>query len=109
MSRVLDVACRRDWAVVGEPIFPSFQSRNLLRRLREGGARLNWPLADKLGTHSFRRGAARALMSAVGTWLQLRRAGQLRGNAVRLYLDLGEDERRSMTYILIEGSEDEPS
>ena len=101
------VVCDR--VVAGELIFPSFQLRNVLRHLRERGARLNWPAADILGTHLFTHCAARALMSSGGTYAQLLRVCQWRGNAVRFYLDLGEDERRAMTDILIEGSEDEPS
>ena len=95
--------------MVGDLIFPSFQSVNLIRHLRSRGTQLRWPAAEKLGTHSLRRGAARALVAAGGTFAQLLRAGQWRGNAVRLYLDLGEDERRAMTDILIEGSDDDQS
>ena len=99
----------RDRVVVGDLIFPSLQSVNLIRHLRSRGTQLRWPAAEKLGTHSLRRGAARALVAAGGTFAQLLRAGQWHGNAVRLYLDLGEDERRAMTDILIEGSDDDQS
>ena len=99
----------RDRVLVGELVVPSLKSRNLIRHLRGRGASLNWPAAEKLGAHLFRRGAARALISARGTYAQLLRARQWRGDAVRFYLDLGEDERRAMAGILIEGSEDEPS
>ena len=104
----------RDRVDVGELMFPFFQSRNLTRHLRERGARCSlltphWPAAHKLGTHSFRRGAARALMPGGGSDAQLLRAGQWRGHAVRLYFDIGEDERRALTDILVEDSEDKPS
>ena len=48
-------------------------------------------------------------MSAGGTFAQLLRAGQWRGNAVRAHLDLGEAARRVMVDILIEDPDDEPS
>ena len=99
----------RDRMVAGQPIFPALQSRNLFRHRRERGASLNWPAANKLGTQSFRRGVARALISAGGAYARLLRPGQWRGNAVKFYLDLGEDERRAMTDIFFEGSGDEPS
>ena len=47
-------------------------------------------------------------MSAEGTYAQLLRTGQWRGNVARFYLDLGKDGRRVTTDILIEGSDDEP-
>ena len=73
----------RDRVVAGELIFPSIQTCNLIRHLRERGASLKWPPTDKLSTNSLRRGAARALISAGGTYAQLLRAGQWRGNSVR--------------------------
>ena len=99
----------RGRVVVGELMFPFAQLPNIIRRLRSWGAILNWPAADKPGEHSTRRVAARALMSAGGTFAQLLRAGKRHGNAVRSYLDLGEDERRATTDILIEDSDGEPS
>ena len=54
----------RGRVLVGGLISPSFQSPNLIRHLRSRGANLNWPPADKLGTHSLRRGAALALKPA---------------------------------------------
>ena len=58
----------RDRVVIGELISPSFQSYNLIRHLGERGARLHWPTAYILGAHSFRRSAARASMSAGGSY-----------------------------------------
>ena len=66
------------------------------------------PLLTSPG-RTLRRGAARALVLAGGPFAQLLRAGQLRRNAVRAYIDFGEDERKAMTDIPIEGSFDEPS
>ena len=48
-------------------------------------------------------------MSAGGTYAELLLAGQWRGDAARFYLGRGENERRAMTDIPIEGSDDEPS
>ena len=47
-------------------------------------------------------------MSAGGIFVQLLRAGELRGNAVRFYRDLSEGGRRSVADILIEDLDDEP-
>ena len=98
----------RERVVVGQLISRSSQPSNFIRHLTSGGASINWPAADRFGTHS-RRGAAWALVSAGGTFDQLFRAGQWRGNAVRAKLDRDEDERRAMTDILIGGSDVEPS
>ena len=97
----------RDRVVVGWLIFPS--SHVTSGHLGGRGARLHCLTAEKLCTHSFRRGAARELMSAGGTYAELLRAGQWRGNAARFYLGLGENELRALTDIPIEGSDDEPS
>ena len=95
--------------MVGELISPSLQSSNLIRNPRSRGAILNWPAAAGIGARSFRRGAAGALVFAGGTSAQPLRAGQWRGNAVRVYPDLGEDERRAVADIVIEDSDAEPS
>ena len=46
----------------------SLQSPNLIRLLTSKGASIDWPAADKLGTHFLRR---RALTSAGGPFAQL--------------------------------------
>ena len=93
---------------VGELVFPSLQSSNLVRMMRSIRESLHRSNADKLRTHSIRRVAARALMSAGGTFRQLLRADQWRGCAVRAYLDLDEEENRATMDILIEGADYEP-
>ena len=86
---------------------PFLQSSNFIRSLRSVGARLCWPTADRVGSHSFRWSAARALMSAGRTFAQLLRAGHWHRAAVRLHFDLEEGEWQSLTDILIGGSDDE--
>ena len=94
--------------VTWELISHSFQSSNRILQLRSNGARLNWRPAGNLGMHSLRRGAAWAIMPASGTFAQLLRAGQWRGNAMRVLRGPSEGEGRAMADILIGGSEDEP-
>ena len=54
-----------------------------------------------------RRGAARAILEAGGSFAQLLRAGQWHSSAFRLYLDLGVEEKKAMAAVLIEASDDE--
>ena len=79
----------------------------MLSELRYFAAGREWPRAAKLGTHSFRRGAARAILEAGGSFSQLLRSGQWRSSAYQLYLDLGHEEASAMASVLVEGSDDE--
>ena len=58
--------------------------------------------------HSSRRGVARALMPAGGTFAQLLRAGQWSRNNVRPFLDFSDGKRRATADSLTEDSDDEP-
>ena len=106
MSGLLDLAYRPGTSAGRELGSPSFQSSDLIQSSKWSS--LGWPSADKLGARSLRRDPARASVSAGGSFAQFLRAGQWRGNPVRAYLGLGGDERRALTDILIEGSDDEP-
>ena len=98
----------RERARAGGLTFPSLQDSNFFRRWRSAYSLLGWPDADTLGAHPSRRGAAWASLSAGGTLAQRLRAGQSRGRDVRLYPYLDEGERRAMTGISMEGSDDGP-
>ena len=78
----------------------------MLSELRYFAEGREWPRATKLGTHSFRRGAARAILEAGGSFSQLLRSGQWRSAAYQLYLDLGREEANAMASVLVEGSDD---
>ena len=95
----------RERVVVGEPI--GYQLPNLTWLLGSIGARFNWPAADELGTHPLRFVAARALMTAGGTFAQLLRAGQWRRNAARFSPNVSEGERRPAADISTDGPADE--
>ena len=65
-----------------------------------------WEKAEKLGTHSLRRGAAGAILAAGGTSAQLLKAGQWHSSAYRLYLDMGGGGAKAMASVLIEDSDE---
>ena len=79
----------------------------MLSELRYFAEGREWPRANRLGTHSFRRGAARAILEAGGSFAQLLRSGQWHSSAYQLYLDLGHEEATAMASVLVEGSDDE--
>ena len=66
-----------------------------------------WRGAGRLGAHSFRGGAARAILEAGGPFSQLPLSGQWRPSAYQLYLDLGHEESGSMASITAEVPDDE--
>ena len=92
---------------VGDPIFPGWNGERVLSDLRGFAAGRNWPRGGKLGTHSFRRGAARAALEARGSFSQLLRSGQWRSSAYQLYLDLGHEEASSVASVRADGFDDE--
>ena len=79
----------------------------MISELRFFAAGREWPRANKLGTHFFRRGAARAILEAGGSFSQLLRSGQWHSSAYQLYLDLGHEEAAAMASVLVEASDDE--
>ena len=81
---------------MADPLFPGWNGKRALTGLRAFDAGRNWPRGAKLGTHSFRRGAARAILEAGGSFPQLLRSGQWRSSAYQLYLDLGHEEASAM-------------
>ena len=61
------------------------------RRKREhGSAPRSWGHSEKLGTHSSRRGASRAILGAGSPFSQLLPAAQRNYSAYHLYLDFGQ-------------------
>ena len=92
---------------VGEPLFPGWNGKRVLSELRDFAAGREWPRGGKLGTHSFRRGDARAILEAGVSFSQLLRSGQWHSSAYQLYLDLGREKASAMASALAEGSDDE--
>ena len=66
----------------GQLLLPSWAGRRVLRKLRDAGRALKWPQTSMLETHSFRSGAARAIVEARGTFVQLLNAGQWVNGAI---------------------------
>ena len=94
-------------APVGGLLFPGRNGKRALSELRDFAAGREWPRGGKLGTHSFRMGAARAILEAGGSFPRLLRSGQWRSSAYELYLDLGHEEAGALASALVEGSDDE--
>ena len=97
----------RQRAPVGGALFEGWAGKRVLSELRYFAEGREWPRATKLGAHSFRGGAARAILEAGGSFSQLLRSGQWRSSAYQLYLDLGHEEASAMASVLVEGSDDE--
>ena len=91
----------------GPRAFEGWAGKRVLSDLRGFAAGREWPRAAELGTHSLRRGAARAILEAGGSFSKLLRSGQWRPSAYQLYLDLGREEASAMASVLVEGSDDE--
>ena len=92
---------------VGQPLFPSWTGKLVLTELRSVAHASGWTQAAKLGTHSVRRGAARAILEAGGSFSQLLRAGQWHSSAYKLYLDMGREETTAVSSLLADASDDE--
>ena len=97
----------RQRAPVGGALFEGWAGKRVLSELRYFAAGRERARAAKLGTHSFRRGAARAILEAGGSFSQLLRSGQWHSSAYQLYLDLGHEEATAMASVLVENSDDE--
>ena len=61
-------------ARAGEQLFPNWTARSVLDVLRRFARAKAWRNADKLGTHSLRKGAARAFLGAGGSFSRLPRS-----------------------------------
>ena len=99
-------AIRASVATGGE-LFPAWSGKRVLSELRAFAGSRQWDRAGRLGTHAFRRGAARAILKAGGSFAQLLRAGQWHSSAYKLYLDLGREESQAVAEVLIEASDGE--
>ena len=100
-----DAICGRVRA--GDMLFPGLSGPRFTDKLRNMARHLGWERSEKLGSHSIRRGAARAILEAGGSFAQLLKAGQWHSSAYRLYLDLGMEENKAMAQVMIEQSDDE--
>ena len=94
-------------AAIGQPLSPKRKGKLVLTELRSLARAGGWAQASKLGTHSVRRGAARAILEAGGSFSQLLRAGQWRSLAYKLCLDMGREETTAVSSLLTDASDDE--
>ena len=51
----------------------------------------DWPQGERMGAHSFRKRAVRAILEPGCSFSQLLRPGQWNSSAYQLYLDLGRE------------------
>ena len=90
----------------GGELFLGITGPTFAHSLRSMARQFGWEKAGKLGTRSIRRGAARAILAAGGTFAQLLRAVQWHSSAYRLYLDMGGEEAKAMASVLTEDSDE---
>ena len=65
---------------------------------------MGYEKAERLGTHSFRREAARSFLGSGGGFAQLLESGQWYSSAFRLFFDFGPGEAATAERALIETS-----
>ena len=87
-------------------MFPGWAGKKVLAELRGFADLKEWRGSGRLGTHSFRRGAARATLEAGASFSQLLRSCHWRSSACQRYLDLGREESRAAASIIVEASEE---
>ena len=87
-------------------MFPGCIGQGFTGNLRSAAGRYGWGKAEKLGPRSIRRGAARSVLDAAGSFAQVLRAGLWHSSAYRVYFDLGTEETKATASIMIEASDD---
>ena len=91
----------------GDRLSPNEFARKVLTELRSFARAEEWGRSVRLGTHSLRRGAARAITQDRWPFDQQLRAVPWRSSAHRLYFDMGHDAAREITTLLAEAPKDE--
>ena len=71
----------------GEPLFPDLTGVGFAEELRDAAKRFNEEIADRMGAHCVRRGAAGAILTFRGNFVRFLDAGHLHSSACTLYLD----------------------
>ena len=94
-------------ASAGAQLFPLRASKEVLDELKMFARAKAWRNADRVGSLSLRRGAARAILDAGGALAQFLKSGQWHSSAYQLYLDLGHEVASAMASVLAEGPDDE--
>ena len=97
----------RNRVEVGGALFPDWAANRAISELRAFAWDAGWVNADKLGTHSLRREAARAILAARDSSSQLLRSGKWRSSAYKLYLDMVCEESGAMASAMAEESDDD--
>ena len=97
----------RQLASAGEQLLPGRTGEKAPTDIRGFEELEEWHKACRLGTHSSRRGAARATLEAGGSFPRLPRSAQWRSSAYQRCLDVGHEESRDMDSIMVEASHDE--
>ena len=84
--------CRRVGA--GGKLFPGITEPSLTGKPRSAARLFGLEGADRLGTHSVRRGAARSIVGNGGGFAQLFKADRWRSSAYRFFLDSGRGRQK---------------
>ena len=90
-----------------ETLSPGWTVKKPLQELRSFTRNKEWRDGGGAGRHSFRRGAARAILEAGGSVSCLLRSGQWRSSAYELHFDLGREESIAVASILFEALDNE--
>ena len=91
----------------GEKLFPGITGPSFADKLRSAASQFGRGRADRLGTRSIRRGDARAILEAGGSFAQLLEAARWRFSAFPLPLDFVVGDTEAMAPILIAAPDDE--
>ena len=91
----------------GRRFSPPWNGEEALGAIGSFARARGWRDRGRLGTHSFRRGAAWAATLAGGSFAQLLRARKWRSSAYHQCFDLGREDARAMVSILVGASGDE--
>ena len=91
----------------GGNLFPTWTGPDFADKLRSSERNFWRGTADRLGTHSVRRGAASTVLAAGGSFAQLLDAGRWRSPAYRLFIDMGAGETKAIASVLMEASDGE--
>ena len=90
----------------GEQLFPGLSGPGFADKLRGATRHFGREKADRLGTYSAGRVAARSILETGGSLAQLLLASQWRSSAYSLYADMGPEEAKAMDAILFGAADD---
>ena len=85
----------------------SISSAQFLRRMRRDASAVGVCMANRLGSHAWRRGMAQDIVTSGGSLATLLRAGQWRSRSFMVYLQEQTLNEQAVAQLIIDHSEDE--